>query len=45
MLKLQILERENDDDKTFNYLIIYKIPGKCRFKTKANSVKNKIRFG
>jgi hypothetical protein len=22
MLKLQILERENDDDKTFNYLII-----------------------
>jgi hypothetical protein len=46
MLKLQILERENDDDKTFNYLnyLIAKYPANADLKQKLTQL-NKIRFG
>jgi YaiO family outer membrane protein len=43
MLKLQILERENDDDKTFNYLnyLIAKYPANADLKQKLTQLKIK----
>jgi Tfp pilus assembly protein PilF len=43
MLKLQILERENDDDKTFNYLnyLIVQYPANADLKQKLTQLKIK----